>query len=152
MIEEVVSQMGPWTWLLVGFALMALELVLPGVFLMWFGLAAVTVGGLAIMPFSDVSWYPWQWQLATFAVLSVVYAALGRQLVGTVDDEPVVSTGLNDRTASLVGRRVTLVSAIENGTGRARVGDTTWRVEGADRPAGESVTVTGANGDALLVE
>ena len=152
MIAEVVSQMGPWTWLLVGFVLMALELAVPGVFLVWFGLAALTVGGLAILPLTDVAWYPWQWQMATFAVLSVVYAAVGRQLVATGKDGPVRTTGLNDRTAALVGRRVTLVSPIENGTGRARVGDTTWRVEGTDRPSGATVTVTGVRDEALLVE
>ena len=33
-----------WTWLIVGGLVLALEILLPGAFLLWMGLAAVLVG------------------------------------------------------------------------------------------------------------
>ena len=42
------SRLRPWNWLIVGFVLMALELIAPGVFLLWLGLAALLVGMLSL--------------------------------------------------------------------------------------------------------
>ena len=39
---------------------------------------------------------------------------------------------LNDRTARLIGQKVTVVEAIENGEGRVRVGDSVWAARGPD--------------------
>ena len=47
-------------------------------------------------------------------------------------DDPL----LNDRTARLIGQNVEVVTAIENGEGRVRVGDSVWSARGADAPAG----------------
>jgi hypothetical protein len=38
------STLGTWNWLIFGFVLMALELLAPGVFMFWLGLAALLVG------------------------------------------------------------------------------------------------------------
>ena len=43
-------------------------------------------------------------------------------------------------------------TAIENGVGKAKVGDTYWRVTGPDTPQGEKVKVVGFEGATLKVE
>ena len=65
-MAEMFSTLGTWNWLIFGFILMALELLAPGVFLFWLGLAALLVGLLsfAISP-------SWQTQLLMFAVFAV---------------------------------------------------------------------------------
>jgi len=44
MIERIVLELGPWNWMVLGFALLALEIVVPGFFLLWIGIAALVVG------------------------------------------------------------------------------------------------------------
>ncbi len=43
------SPLGTWNWLIFGFILMALELLAPGVFMFWLGLAALLVGLLSFV-------------------------------------------------------------------------------------------------------
>jgi membrane protein implicated in regulation of membrane protease activity len=59
---------------------------------------------------------------------------------------------LNDRTARLIGERVSVVTAIENGEGRVKVGDGIWAARGPDAPAGTPMRVIGAEGACLRVE
>ena len=64
-MAEMFVTLGTWNWLIFGFILMAFELMAPGVFLFWLGLAALLVGMLsfAINP-------SWQAQLLMFAVFA----------------------------------------------------------------------------------
>ena len=41
MLERIFGELGPWNWMVLGFALLALEILVPGVFLLWIGLAAL---------------------------------------------------------------------------------------------------------------
>ena len=43
-----VSSLGAWNWLIAAMLLFILEVVAPGVFLMWFGVAALVVGLIAM--------------------------------------------------------------------------------------------------------
>ena len=51
--------------------------------------------------------------------------------------------GANINPSTLVGREFTLIEAIVDGEGKAKVLDTVWRVAGANAPAGARVRVTG---------
>jgi membrane protein implicated in regulation of membrane protease activity len=51
-----------------------------------------------------------------------------------------------------VGRVGLLEEAIEQGRGKARVGDTLWTVEGQDSPVGAQERITAAHGTVLKVE
>jgi inner membrane protein len=46
-MTDMFSTLGTWNWLIFGVVLMALELLAPGVFLFWLGLAALLVGLLS---------------------------------------------------------------------------------------------------------
>jgi len=143
MIVEFVSNLGPWTWMIVGLLLLIGETVMPGVFLFWFGLAGVVIGALTLAPFTDVSWWPWQAQLVGFGVLSLVFVLVGNKLFpsNTKDD---LASAINDPHARFTGTETVLLEAIENGTGRVKLGDTTWLVKGPVRFSAANRQMTGS--------
>ena len=59
--------LGAWSWLVAAILLLALEMVVPGVHFVWFGLAA---GLTAIVSYA--TGMPWPWQLVAFVVMSAV--------------------------------------------------------------------------------
>jgi hypothetical protein len=136
---------GPWSWLVVGLVLMALEVAAPGVFLFWLGLAAMLTGMLSgVIPMS------WEIQLIAFAVLSLAAVPIWRRLARAKSSEPEHDF-LNRRSDALVGRVFTLDKPIQDGFGTVRVDDTIWRVAGPDTPAGSRVRVVHADGASLTV-
>ena len=58
---------------------------------------------------------------------------------------------LNQRGLQYVGSELVLVEPIEQGSGKARLGDGVWKVSGPELPAGARVRVTGVNGTILTV-
>jgi membrane protein implicated in regulation of membrane protease activity len=145
MVIELVEDLGPWTWMIVGVALLALEIAAPGAFFLWFGLAAIAVGVLSL--FVAV---PWQAQLIIFVVLATLVVLIGRRYFSRAGDDQV-STGLNQRGGRLVGTVVVLDTPIVDGKGRVRIDDTTWRVIGPNMPSGTRVRVVHADGALLTV-
>ncbi|RUV90416.1 NfeD family protein [Mesorhizobium sp. M1A.F.Ca.IN.022.07.1.1] len=142
MIERIVSELGPWNWMVLGFVLLVMEIVAPGVFMLWIGIAALIIGAVSLLIW-DAAFWTWQLQVLAFLVLSLASAFVGKKLVGdraVNADQPL----LNRRGAQMVGRTATLAEPIKNGRGRIRLGDTLWRVSGPDLPVGTQVRVTGA--------
>jgi membrane protein implicated in regulation of membrane protease activity len=135
-----------WFWLSLGLLLGVAELVAPGFFLMWLGLAALIVGGLDYFLPITVAY-----QVAMFAILSVLTVFAGKKFLQKNPIETEVAK-LNDRGARLTGEIVTVVEAITNGNGRVKVGDSVWSARGVDAAIGSRVRVTGADGAVLLVE
>jgi hypothetical protein len=134
-----------WWWLLGAAVLGILEIVMPGIFLIWLGAAAAITGiAVAVVPMTLPL------QLALFGLLALVSVLGGRRYY---ERNPVDSADplLNDRTARLIGQNVEVVTAIANGEGRVRVGDSVWAARGPDAPAGARVRVIGAEGTCLTV-
>lgn len=149
MIAGLVTELGPWSWWIVGLVFLGLEIVIPGVFLLWIGLAAIVVGAVSL-GFWNADFWGWQLQLLMFAVLGIAFALVGRRISGsnTESDQPM----LNRRVEGLVGRTATLEEPITEGKGRIRLDDTTWIVQGPDMPAGARVRITTAQAGGLTVE
>lgn len=137
---------GVW-WLLAAILLAITELVVPGVYLVFFAVAAAATGGITLF-FPEL---PFGGQLAGFAAWSLVAVLLGKRWYG---DFPVATSDplLNDRVARLIGETVTVVEAIDGGSGRVRVGDGEWPAHGPDSPVGARVRIVGGNGAMLTVE
>ena len=150
MLSDLVLQLGPWSWWVLGLLLLGAELLVPGVFLVWVGLAAIIVGAASLGLWDEVFWI-WQLQMVLFAVLAVAAALLGRHYVyknRNATDEPF----LNQRSAGLVGRTTVLHEPITEGRGRVRIDDTYWSVIGPDLPAGARVKVVASDSRQLTVE
>jgi len=149
MLARMVAELGPWSWWVIGLVLLAAEMIVPGFFLVWIGIAALAVGILSLL-FWDAAFWVWEVQLILFAALAVATTFIGRRLTLRHDatDEPF----LNQRGASLVGRTATLAEPIREGRGRIRLDDTIWQVMGPDLPVGTRVKVVASNGRDLTVE
>jgi membrane protein implicated in regulation of membrane protease activity len=140
------TSLGTWDWFIAGGVLLAVEALVPGVFMFWLGLAAMLVGALSMAV--DLGW---QAQFIAFAVFSVAMVPLWRRFsfsAGTATDQPF----LNRRAEALVGRVFTLEKPIVDGTGTLRIDDSVWRITGSDVPAGRRVKVVRIDGTALHVE
>src|SRR6202051_4080045 len=98
-MREMFSTLGTSTWLVFGLLLMGLELLAPGVFLFWLGLAALLVGLLsfAINP-------SWQMQILMFAVLAAAAVPLWRHFARRNASVSPSNPFLNKRADALVGR------------------------------------------------
>jgi membrane protein implicated in regulation of membrane protease activity len=144
MIETIMA-LGAWNWMILAAILFVLELLAPGIFLMWFGVAAA-VTGLIVFRY-DITW---QWQLIWFCGLSLATALLAEKYLRK---HPLKSERplLNERAVQLIGQSFDLVDPIVNGRGSIRTGDTIWRVEGPELPRGARIIVVGADGTVLKV-
>lgn len=146
-MEDLIRSLGEWGWLVAGAVLMILEMLVPGTFLLWFGLAAV-ITGLLTLAF-DLAW---QAQTVIFIALSLICVLIGRAVMRRFAAQSHEGDFLNRRADALIGRTFTLNEPIVDGVGRVRVEDTVWRVTGSDLPAGTPVAVKRVDGATLVVE
>lgn len=142
-----VAALGGWAWVAVGLVLIGLEMLAPGVFLIWLGLAALLTG--AVVGLMALSWQAAWLVFAGFALASV---ALGWWITRRKGEEPEDADRLNDRTRGMKGRVFRLEETLVNGQGRVRVGDSSWRVKGPELLAGTEVRVVRIDGATLVVE
>ena len=135
-----------WIWLVIGLGLALLEMLVPGVYLIWLAMAALAIAVLAF-----VSAPPLALQVIAWVSLSLIFAFSARRWLR---DRPIVSSDplLNNRAGRLVGETALVTQAIDSGTGRVKVGDSEWTARGEDAEAGARVRIIGARGTELLVE
>lgn len=135
-----------WLWFAAGLALAGLEMVVPGVYLIWLALAALVTGALVL-----VVEPPLAMQIVSFVSLSLIFAYSARRWLR---DQPIESSDplMNNRAGRLIGQTAVVTQAIDGGEGRVRVGDGEWPASGPDCPAGTRVRIAGANGVLLTVE
>lgn len=135
-----------WIWMILAAILGTAEIIMPGFFLIWIGLAALVTGIITLLTgISEPA------QFAVFATLAIAAVYAGRRWFAL---NPIESSDplLNDRAARLVGETVTVVEAIDGGTGRVRVGDGVWPAKGADAAVGTRLRVSGMDNGVLRVD
>lgn len=136
-----------WHWWILALGLIIAEVLLPGTFFLWMGVAALVLGLLAWL----IPSMGWEVQVMLFAIFSMIAIVAWKkwQRKHPVESEQPL---LNRRGEQYIGRLFTLEAPIENGFGKVRVGDTLWRVQGDEAAAGTRVRVTAVDGVVLLVE
>lgn len=123
-------------WLIAALLLGVAELAIPGVFLVFLAIAAAITGAVtyALPDLSTAA------QLGAFAVWSAVSVLIGRRWYSDYAPE-AADPLLNDRVTRMIGRTVTVETAIRNGHGRVTVGDGSWPAQGADAEVGMAVRI-----------
>ncbi len=144
---EFLAQTPLWIWWLVfAIVLVILETVVSGFVLIWFALGALVTLVGALIPGLGISA-----QIGLFALASVAGVFLLRPYLRAGSNVLEDDRELNRFEANLVGSPGIVTEAIKGGQGRARVGDSTWTVVGADMPAKTSIRVVSVKGIVLEV-
>jgi membrane protein implicated in regulation of membrane protease activity len=135
-----------WWWLIGGVLLLIAEVLAPGFFLLFIGVAAIVTGvfvllfGFGLAP-----------ALALFAIYTALAVYFGRKVYAN-RPVPTSARHLNDRSAQLIGRGAVAVTAIDGHGGRVRLGDGEWGARGGPAQSGEQVQIIGVEGNCLIVE
>ena len=149
-MEAFFSQLGYLQWFSIGLLLILLELIVPGVYLIWFGFSAFCIGAAVwFFPLSLME------QLVWFALVSAVFAGLGFLCYRRLMQErkvPEAYRNLNNPTAEYIGKTYTLISGVQNGRGKVAIGDSLWLVECDEELAkGAKIIVTAIKDGVVLV-
>ncbi len=147
MLSGIFDNLQFWHWLVFGIILIILEVFAPGAIFMWMGFAAGATG-LALLVVPELSW---ETQFILFSVASILAIPIGRRFFNRKEvntDDPTI----NQLKSELIGNVFIVEKAITNGTGRIKVGDSSWKAKGSDCAVGSQVRVTAVNGSTLQVE
>jgi inner membrane protein len=146
-MSEFWPVIGAWAWWIVAGLLLIGELLMPGIFLLWLGVAAAATGVLDL-----IFDFGWKAELVAFALLSALSVFLSWKYKLGMGQGETDSPHLNNPMQAMIGKRYTLVEPMANGRGRLQIDDTLWDIEGPDLGAGETVRITSINGLKLVVE
>ncbi len=139
--------LGAWNWFILAAVLGVLELTLPGFLLMWFGVAALLIGTLAL-----AINMAWQLQLVLFALIGAGLLMASSRFAGSKSgksDRPF----LNKRAQTHLNKVYKLVAATDSGRGSVQVGDSIWQVQienNEDLEEGAAVLITDVDGTRLI--
>ena len=134
-----------WIWAIGGLVLLIAELIAPGFFLVFLGVAAIATGMFTLL--FDLG-------LAPQLVLFVIYTALALMIGKRWYAEPGhsdQSIRLNNPSQRMIDRIVTVVDPVDDHGGRVKVGDGEWTARGGPAAAGENVRVIAVDGNCLTV-
>jgi hypothetical protein len=147
--QNLIAMLPAWSpaawWLIAGGVLLCLELLTPGIFLMWIGLAAI---GVAVVEF--LLSFALATQLLLFAVFSLITVVFGwrwYRRAAAHDVGPVMEPG-----SVYLGQVATVVEPLRHSRGKVKLQDSLWLAEGKDADIGAAVRVTGQHGSVLQVQ
>ncbi|RDE88120.1 NfeD family protein [Aggregatibacter kilianii] len=138
---------GVWHWLVLGFILLIAEIAMPGVFLLWWGLAAIVVAGIMKL-FPDL---PLSSLAVIYAIIAMILSVIWWRYQHGKDQADQSNRALNQRNHAMIGSRGKVLEIAENGIGRGAFGDTTWRIKGHGLSVNDIIEVTGVDGITLNV-
>ena len=111
-------------WVIAGLALSLLELIVPGVYLIWFGFAAFVVSiAVYFMPLEFTT------QLIVFAIASGIFAVIGVAVYRYIFSKaqvPAEYKNLNNTAEQYVGQLVTVAEDTADNRTKVKIGDTYW--------------------------
>ena len=145
-MQDFFPFVGVWFWWIAAGILLFMELLAPGVFLMWLAFAAASVG--IVDYFIDLSW---QLELLAFAAFALVYVFLARPWYSKGNLQNSDQPNLNQRIYAFVGKSFVLSEPIVNGQGKLDIEGTRWDVLGPNLAKGATVKVTAVEGMKLRV-
>jgi membrane protein implicated in regulation of membrane protease activity len=146
-LSQLNAQLSYWHWWSFAVSLVILEIFSPAAFFLWLGIAAA-ITGLIILIAPEIHWAI---QLLIFSVFSIASVWLGRtwfQRNPIETDHP----NLNQSNQEFIGNIYIVEQEITNGSGRIKVGDSSWKATGDDAKTGDKVRVVSANATVLTIE
>jgi membrane protein implicated in regulation of membrane protease activity len=139
-----VFELKPAVWIIAGLVLAALEMLVPGLVVIWFGVAAVATGILAIFVHNQYI------QFVVFIVLSAVMIVFSQRIARRITHPEPEPVGAN-RMVGVSGQVIADIRPPE--FGRVKVLGEEWRATATcEIPAGGTVRVVEVAGTHLVVE
>ncbi|MFL0804709.1 MAG: NfeD family protein [Agarilytica sp.] len=136
----------PWHWLILGAVLFAVEILGTGGFLLGVAVAAAVTSIIAWLGFG------WQFQVISFAVLSIGFSFAYWKLFKNFNLERAEPVVINEKMESLIGAVGKVVSVVSPLTGKVQIGDTLWEFKSTEPvEEGGFVQVDSHNGMTLEV-
>lgn len=137
-----------WYWFIAAFVLLILEIIVPGIFLVWLGMGAALVGlFLLAFPGADAAW---QLLVLALSICGSVFVGLAWQRRIVHQD----GTPLNQGLEGFIGRTALVSQPFQQGQGRIRLQDSSYPAlcNASGLQAGQAVVITGVQGHALIVQ
>jgi membrane protein implicated in regulation of membrane protease activity len=135
-----------WYWWVAAVLMLGIEMLSPSFLFLWMAIAAFIVGVLnLIIPNMN-----FQIQFFIFAILAVISLFISKRYINrhpVETDHPY----LNQRGLGKIGQVCYVTTAIKYGTGRIKLDDSTWQVDGEDCPIGTRVEITHSDGSSFRV-
>lgn len=137
-------------WVIAGLALSLLELIVPGVYLIWFGFAAFVVSiAVYFMPLKFTT------QLIVFAIASGIFAVIGVAVYRYIFSKaqvPAEYKNLNNTAEQYVGQLVTVAEDTADNRTKVKIGDTYW-LASCQKPfkQGDTAKVVGVKDSLILI-
>ncbi len=137
-------------WVIIGLALSLLELMVPGVYLIWFGFAGFAMS--IILYFTPLEFTT---QLIVFALISAVFAVIGLYVYRSIFNRvkvPEEYRNLNNSAEQFVGQLATVAEDSADNRTKVKVGDTVW-LASCQKPlkAGDTVKIVGIKDSLILI-
>jgi hypothetical protein len=139
-----VFQLTPAVWIIAGLILAVLEMIVPGLVIIWFGIAGVVTGILAFFVRNQYI------QFGVFIVLSGLMVVFSQRIARKITHPEPELVGAN-RWVGVSGRVIADIRPPE--FGRVKVLGEEWRATASCQiPAGGAVRVVAVTGTHLVVE
>ena len=121
-------------WLVLGAVLIVTEIFVPGVFILWIGIAALATAGVALL-FPTLG----AWILLFFAIVTVLTAFVGTKVYMMITSSPGT---LNELAQQLVGKRGICIARLDEPDIRIRIDGVEWAaLADGDINAGDPIVV-----------
>jgi membrane protein implicated in regulation of membrane protease activity len=105
-------------WATIGIILLTIEMFVPGIYMLWIGIAAlITAVAAFVLPSLDA------WLLVVFALSTVASAVVGTRIYARMHQQP---TQLNDMRGQLIGQRGVCIAVGTANQVRIRVSGVEW--------------------------
>ena len=137
--------LNPITWGIVAAVFATLEVLAPGVFMIWLAGAAVGAAAIAALGGGAAA------QMIGFALLAPTAVLAGRKWYRR-HAPPPLDPELNRLSVRMVGQIVTVIEPLARDSGRVRVGDGAWPARGPALGVGAQAKVVAIDGSTLVVE
>ena len=137
-------KMTPAIWIIAGLAMVVLEMIVPGLIIIWFGIGAIAAGLVALLVPDPYI------QFGVFVIVSGVLVVFSQRIARRIsrpEPEPVGS----NRMSGAVGTVIADIAPPK--AGRVKVGGDEWLADSSvPIAAGSQVKVKMVSGTRLLVE
>lgn len=141
-----------WHWIVLGVVLMLSEIAITTFFILWFGVAAIVMGGVMLV-FPDI---PASWQLFIWTALSSVLAFAWFKYLKPLSTDKTKAGLSREAIVGEIGQVIILPTDARRGHLRFPapvLGNDEWEIISQDSLAlGDRVKVTDVSGNALLVK